>query len=113
MRNGCDVRAKGVWAALRYVRPAARPQATMLVLFDTPAGHALFKLKKPDKLKDPDSLHQSFTNVDSAQKLCASHCARTRAVCLAVCLAVFLAACLARARREQSRVPRGASAACR
>ena len=41
----------------------------MLVLFDTPAGHALFKVKKPDKIKDADSMAKSFADVDSAQKL--------------------------------------------
>ncbi|KOO23711.1 hypothetical protein Ctob_005066, partial [Chrysochromulina tobinii] len=41
----------------------------MLVLFDTPAGHALFSLKKPEKLKDPDSLNKSFSDIDSAHKL--------------------------------------------
>ena len=46
----------------------------MLVLFDTPAGHALFRLKKPDKLKDPDSLDKSFSDVESAHKLCAAAC---------------------------------------
>ena len=43
--------------------------AQMLVLFDTPAGHALFHLKKPDKLKDADKLVDSFRDVDSAEKL--------------------------------------------
>ena len=41
----------------------------MLVLFDTPAGHALFKVKKPDKIMDADSPLKSFADVDSAQKL--------------------------------------------
>ena len=41
----------------------------MLVLFDTPAGHALFKLKKPEKLKDAGDLQSSFADVDSANKL--------------------------------------------
>lgn len=43
----------------------------MLVLFDTPAGHALFKLKKPDKLQNAEDLHASFTSVDAAGKMCA------------------------------------------
>ena len=35
----------------------------MLVLFDTPAGHALFKVKKPDKLKS-GGLISSVTEED-------------------------------------------------
>lgn len=41
----------------------------MLVLFDTPAGHALFKLKKPEKLQSPEDLYKSFTDPEAAGKL--------------------------------------------
>ena len=43
----------------------------MLVLFDTPAGHALFKLLKPAALSKPDDIWESFTSLESTNKLCA------------------------------------------
>lgn len=48
-------------------------------MFDTPAGHALFKLKKPEKLQSPDDLYKSFTDPEAAGKLCAppAHLPRT------------------------------------
>ena len=59
--------ASPTWRVRRACRGCS--QRGMLVLFDTPAGHALFKLKKPDKLKDPDSLDKSFSDIDGAHKL--------------------------------------------
>lgn len=44
----------------------------MLCLFDTPAGHALFRVKKPEKLSSPDDLHETFANPEKAGKMCAS-----------------------------------------
>ena len=44
----------------------------MLVLFETPAGHALFRLKKPEKLQKAEDLHSSFADLDSANKMCAT-----------------------------------------
>jgi nucleolar protein 58 len=41
----------------------------MLVLFETPAGFALFKLHDDSKLEKPDSLVDLFQNVDKAKKL--------------------------------------------
>lgn len=41
----------------------------MLVLFDTPAGHALFTVKKPDKLKKGADLHEYFATAETANKL--------------------------------------------
>ena len=41
----------------------------MLVLFDTPAGHALFRVKKPEKLKDADDLHEQFADPEKAGKM--------------------------------------------
>ena len=41
----------------------------MYVLFETPAGFALFKVLKEDKLKDVSSLHESFTSADKAAKI--------------------------------------------
>jgi len=41
----------------------------MLVLFDTPAGHALFKLLKPAALSKPDDIWESFTSLESTNKL--------------------------------------------
>ena len=43
--------------------------AGMLVLFDTPAGHALFTVKKPDKLKKGADLHEYFATAETANKL--------------------------------------------
>lgn len=53
----------------------------MLVLFDTPAGHALFKVKKPDKLKSGGDLFQYFADPDAAAKMyTAPACGSTRRV---------------------------------
>jgi len=41
----------------------------MYVLFETPAGFALFKVLKEDKLKDVDSLHKEFATPDKAAKI--------------------------------------------
>eukprot|EP01096_Ripella_sp_DP13-Kostka_P000933 TRINITY_DN110_c1_g2_i1.p1 TRINITY_DN110_c1_g2~~TRINITY_DN110_c1_g2_i1.p1 ORF type:complete len:526 (+),score=357.40 TRINITY_DN110_c1_g2_i1:78-1655(+) len=41
----------------------------MLVLLETPAGFALFKVLNDDKLKKPDNLYKEFESVDSAQKI--------------------------------------------
>jgi nucleolar protein 58 len=41
----------------------------MYVLFETPAGFALFKVLKEDKLKDVSSLHESFASPDKAAKI--------------------------------------------
>ena len=39
------------------------------VLFETPGGFALFKVIKDGKLKDVDSLHESFTTAEGAEKV--------------------------------------------
>ena len=39
------------------------------VLFETPGGFALFKVVKDGKLKDIDSLHESFQTAEGAQKV--------------------------------------------
>jgi len=41
----------------------------MLVLFETAAGHALFSMLEPSKLKKPDTLHEAFATVESTRKL--------------------------------------------
>lgn len=41
----------------------------MYVLFETPAGFALFKVLKEGKLKDVDSLHKEFSTGDKASKV--------------------------------------------
>jgi len=41
----------------------------MLVLFETPAGFALFKVLDEGKLKQPDDLYKEFESVKSAQKI--------------------------------------------
>jgi len=41
----------------------------MYVLFETPAGFALFKVLKEGKLKDVASLYKDFTSADKAEKI--------------------------------------------
>lgn len=41
----------------------------MYVLFETPAGFALFKVLKESKLKELDSLHECFESPDKASKI--------------------------------------------
>ena len=41
----------------------------MYVLFETPAGFALFKVLKDSKLKDVDNLHKEFSTIEKAQKI--------------------------------------------
>jgi len=40
----------------------------MLVLFETPAGFAVFKLLDEKKLKQVDNLYQDFSSAESAKK---------------------------------------------
>ncbi len=39
------------------------------ILFETPGGFALFKVIKDGKLKEIDSLHQSFQTAEGAEKI--------------------------------------------
>ena len=41
----------------------------MIVLFESPAGYALFKVLDEGKLKDVDNLHAAFADADSAQRM--------------------------------------------
>jgi len=41
----------------------------MLVLFETPAGFALFKVNDESKLKKPDNLIEEFQSIDKAKKM--------------------------------------------
>jgi nucleolar protein 58 len=41
----------------------------MYVLFETAGGFALFKVVKDKKLKELDTLHESFVDADSANKV--------------------------------------------
>lgn len=41
----------------------------MLVLFETPAGYALFKVLKPGKLEETDKIWEEFTSVDKASSI--------------------------------------------
>jgi nucleolar protein 58 len=41
----------------------------MYVLFETPAGFALFKVLKEGKLKDTDNLHKEFATGEKANKV--------------------------------------------
>jgi hypothetical protein len=51
-------------------RSAATQRATkMLLLFETAAGFALFKVLKEGKLKEADDLSQDFESLESAQKV--------------------------------------------
>ena len=40
----------------------------MLVLFETPAGYALFKMLDDGKLENPDDLFKFFESPESANK---------------------------------------------
>lgn len=52
-------------------------QPTMLVLFETPAGYALFKLRDDGKLDNPDELAKDFASPEGANKLCVATTVRT------------------------------------
>ena len=41
----------------------------MLVLFETPAGYAVFKLLDEKKLQQSDNLYEDFKTVDSAKQV--------------------------------------------
>jgi len=41
----------------------------MLVLFETPAGFAIFKLLDEKKLQQSENLYQDFASVESAKKV--------------------------------------------
>ena len=41
----------------------------MLVLFETPAGYALFKCLNEKKLKDVDNIYKHFEDEEKAKKL--------------------------------------------
>lgn len=41
----------------------------MLVLFETPAGYAIFKISDDKKLKNVEEVAEAFENTKSAQKL--------------------------------------------
>jgi nucleolar protein 58 len=45
----------------------------MLVLFETPAGFALFKVLKDDKLKEVDNIHTYFETPEKASKIIKLH----------------------------------------
>ena len=40
----------------------------MLVLYETPAGYALFKVKDDGKLEQPDQLYKEFESPEKANK---------------------------------------------
>ena len=44
----------------------------VLVLFDSPAGHCLFKVTDASMLKKPDTIWDMFTSPDNAKKACAA-----------------------------------------
>lgn len=48
---------------------AAEEAAIMLVLFETPAGYALFKVLKEKKLKDVKNIYEHFQTSDDASKV--------------------------------------------
>lgn len=45
----------------------------MLVLFDSPAGHCLFKVTDSGLLKKPEDIWDAFTSAASAKKACAAY----------------------------------------
>ena len=45
------------------------PTDTMLVLFETPAGYAVFKLLDEGKLAKSDSLYEDFSSLDKAKSV--------------------------------------------
>ncbi|KAJ7392067.1 Nucleolar protein 58 [Desmophyllum pertusum] len=45
----------------------------MLVLFETPAGYAIFKLLDEKKLQKIDNLYKDFETPDAASKVCNSY----------------------------------------
>ena len=49
----------------------------MLVLFDSPAGHCLFKVTDSGLLKKPEDIWDAFTSAAAAKKACAA-CAHAR-----------------------------------
>ena len=49
----------------------------MLVLFDSPAGHCLFKVTDSGLLKKPEDIWDAFTSAADAKKACAA-CAHAR-----------------------------------
>jgi hypothetical protein len=44
----------------------------MLLLFETPAGYALFKVLDEGKIKNVDNIYKYFETADAAQGLCVS-----------------------------------------
>ncbi len=48
---------------------ATRPHRNMLVLFETSAGYALFKVLDEGKLQNPDKLFKEFQSPEQASKL--------------------------------------------
>jgi hypothetical protein len=53
----------------RSLHRQTRAYSTMLVLFETPAGYALFKVMNEAKLASPDELQKEFADADSAAKI--------------------------------------------
>jgi nucleolar protein 58 len=45
----------------------------MLILYETPAGYALFRCKKEGKLENVDDINKYFENEASAKKLYKSY----------------------------------------
>ena len=56
--------------------PCCRSEV-MLVLFDSPAGHCLFKVTDSGLLKKPEDIWDAFTSAAAAKKACAA-CAHAR-----------------------------------
>jgi len=48
----------------------------VLVLFDSPAGHCLFKVTDASMLKKPDTIWDMFTSPANANKACAAATSR-------------------------------------
>ncbi len=61
-----------------YLHPCEQKKkfcnTAMLVLFETPAGFALFKVLDEGKVKNVDALKKSFNDPEKAQKMFANPC---------------------------------------
>ena len=73
----------------------------MLVLYETPAGYALFQIKDDSKVTDVEDITQHFSDADSANKLYATNRGfRKKCYCV-----TYLASGLSSRPSENSAIP--------
>ena len=58
-----------LWAECHYYQPRHKKSFIMLVLFETPAGFAIFKLLDEKKLLQSDNLFEDFKTPEGAKKV--------------------------------------------